>query len=880
MKILSVHVENFGKLSDVNIDFKEGTNILKEGNGWGKSTLATFIRALFYGLEGDGKRDDIQCERKRFAPWQGGAFGGSIVFETHGKTYYMTRFFGTKAAEDTFELRDNATNLPSSDYSDKIGEELFHINSESFMNTVFIRQSDAASSKATDDVNARLGNISDGMDLNKYALAETVIKDTLNAMSATRKTGEIAKDKARASEIKASLRAGTGLKDTISNLEARIKTVKSEADSVKSELSGILDRKKEAMRLERLLNDKKAYEALLNEVNLKESQLRERTARFPGKVPSKDEAKALETAASELKQAKAVYDSTAFNESEEVLYNNLIYTFKDGIPRAEDLDAAAADAEKLAALRAQTARNSLSEAEADKLNRYKTVYKDPESLRAETDATFARWNDRARMKGEIRLLEKDLSDKEYLYDEKRGSAVLTVIGFMLLLAGAVLFALDYIPGFENPVKVPFLSYILAAVGIALLVYKLKKSAGLKQDKRVLAADINGLKETISGYTDEIADIEEATERLLYDCGIAYDEVTVPKVLQGLLMDSYEYGTLAAKEKAAAEDDSFAVCERLSADIKDYLSKFSVFTEEPKYVSLLTELKGKTAHYQSLSAKSAGHRDAGAKCESLYNNIKFSLDTFGIAPGADIFETVEDVLDAQTECESLRELAADAKARLDEFSNTHNPVELTAPIPEDFETPDMLHEKEEELTARLDELKEALRIDTANLDGYRERYENWLDESDKLAELEESIEYKKKKLSLVEKTGEILAEAKESLTARYMEPLMKGFAKYYSVLTGEPADAYRIDADTNITVLEKGRQRASETLSAGYKDLIGFCMRLAMADAMYTGEKPTLVMDDPFVNLDDTKLKGAEKLLKEAGEVYQIIYLTCRDERRI
>ena len=99
-------------------------------------------------------------------------------------------------------------------------------------------------------------------------------------------------------------------------------------------------------------------------------------------------------------------------------------------------------------------------------------------------------------------------------------------------------------------------------------------------------------------------------------------------------------------------------------------------------------------------------------------------------------------------------------------------------------------------------------------------------------------------------------------------------------TGEPADAYRIDANTRITVLEKGRQRSSDTLSAGYRDLLGVCMRLAMADAMYTGEKPTLIMDDPFVNLDDRKIKGAERLLKEAGEDYQIIYLTCRDERRL
>ena len=532
MRILSVHVENFGKLSDVNIDFKEGTNIIKEDNGWGKSTLATFIRALFYGLEGDNKRDDISCERKRFAPWQGGAFGGSMIFETHGKTYYLSRFFGSKAAEDSFELRDNVTNLPSADYSDKIGEELFHINSESFMNTVFISQSDASSSKATDDVNARLGNISDGMDLNRYAIAEGVIKDTLNAMSATRKTGEIYKDKTRASAIKAELRAGIGLQDTIASLESRIKSVKAEADSVKAELSGILERKKEAMRLERLAHDKKAYDTLVEEVNTKESQLRERTALFPGKVPSKEEAKALETSASELKQAKAVYDSTAFNESEDALFNSLLYTFKDGVPGENDLGAAARDAERLAKLRAEAARNSLSEAETDRLNRFKTVYKDPKSLKDQTDEALSRWNERARMKGEIRLLEKDLSDKEYLYDEKKGSPVLTVVGLIFLIAGAVLIALDFIPNFDNPVKVPFLSYALAAAGLVLLILKAVKGAGLKQDKRVLAAAIGELREDISRYNDEIADIEESTGNLLYDCGIAYDEASVPKVLHG------------------------------------------------------------------------------------------------------------------------------------------------------------------------------------------------------------------------------------------------------------------------------------------------------------------------------------------------------------
>ena len=49
MKLISCHVENFGKLSGVDLSFAEGLNTFCNDNGWGKSTLAAFIRALFYG---------------------------------------------------------------------------------------------------------------------------------------------------------------------------------------------------------------------------------------------------------------------------------------------------------------------------------------------------------------------------------------------------------------------------------------------------------------------------------------------------------------------------------------------------------------------------------------------------------------------------------------------------------------------------------------------------------------------------------------------------------------------------------------------------------------------------------------------------------------
>ena len=45
MKLLECHVDNFGKLSNYDYRFSEGLTVIQEPNGFGKSTLAAFIKA-------------------------------------------------------------------------------------------------------------------------------------------------------------------------------------------------------------------------------------------------------------------------------------------------------------------------------------------------------------------------------------------------------------------------------------------------------------------------------------------------------------------------------------------------------------------------------------------------------------------------------------------------------------------------------------------------------------------------------------------------------------------------------------------------------------------------------------------------------------------
>lgn len=51
MKIRELGLKHFGKFSDRTIQIEDGINILYGENESGKSTLHTFIKSMFFGME-------------------------------------------------------------------------------------------------------------------------------------------------------------------------------------------------------------------------------------------------------------------------------------------------------------------------------------------------------------------------------------------------------------------------------------------------------------------------------------------------------------------------------------------------------------------------------------------------------------------------------------------------------------------------------------------------------------------------------------------------------------------------------------------------------------------------------------------------------------
>ncbi len=259
MRIISCHIDNFGKLHNYDVCFSDLTEVI-EKNGWGKSTLAQFIKAMFYGLSGNARKSITDNEFMHYTPWSNESFTGRLVFEANGKTYIIIRDF-SYGKKGFFELRDAITNKISNDFSEKIGEELFGMDRESFERTVFIDESSKVLLGATNDINAHIGNLSSAIDdINNYDVAEENLNDYLNKMSPTRKTGRIRIMKDELLLKKEKIKTKEMLERRIHECDKEIASLRANVENISQKKKIVLEKYKKTteMKIKQLEEEKLA----------------------------------------------------------------------------------------------------------------------------------------------------------------------------------------------------------------------------------------------------------------------------------------------------------------------------------------------------------------------------------------------------------------------------------------------------------------------------------------------------------------------------------------------------------------------------------------------------------------------------------------------
>lgn len=225
MKIISLNVQSFGKLKNVRLDFNDGVNVIQNANGFGKTTMASFIRAMLYGLS--SKIVGGMSELKRFAPWGNtGRFGGSIVLEHNGETYRIERFFGSTAKQETLTVVNAKTNKPVV-LSPTVGEALLGLTVDSFDRSAYYPQ-ESVELTANDNLEQRLANLMEN-GAEDYDKVQKNIRDYRRNLRLERGNGgEIYKLECRVRELQAELNAAQGADRRNSAIERRLSEISAE----------------------------------------------------------------------------------------------------------------------------------------------------------------------------------------------------------------------------------------------------------------------------------------------------------------------------------------------------------------------------------------------------------------------------------------------------------------------------------------------------------------------------------------------------------------------------------------------------------------------------------------------------------------------------
>ena len=772
MRIVSCYIENFGGLHHFSYDFKDGLNIVYEKNGWGKSTLAAFMKAMFYGLETTTKRSLDENEKKKYEPWNGGAYGGNLTFETDGRVYRVERFFGGKDKEDRFVLYDVVTGLESDAYTGNLGEELFGIDRVAFEQSVFMKQGVYAVSM-TDSVAAKMsGLMASGDDVDRYEKACERLDNEMKVYKKTGNKGKIAEVTEEIAILKRHIEETKQVEAALHEWKNKAEECSLEIEEGKTRKENLKVQMRKAGKQAALREKSKHYHALLEEKMKLETRVEELDRFFRNGMPEEEE----------LEQ-----------------YRNKMFAYKNTESKVTEQ---CEQDFKYPDLVSVLSRNPMTE--------------------AELDACEQKWNSLCEKeelleKKEIQLKELQLKEEEKkLYQRQKTKEIrnirIVLAVIFVVFCVFVYFAMGWM-------------YALIAVGVALVLAAVAMILWVKSKKKLTHQD-NENEELLQlqGECEELGRNIESGKNAVRMYLQAF-EVCEDREMQGMMnrlritLMEINAGEARKRELMQAEEKREEEKRLLRQELILFFRKFYPETSDVEEY-LLKEITQKRNDYRNVSGQYE------EKCKQLEQA-----------------EPVEEVAEEQL-------LSMEA-----------------------------LQQQEAVLEREILAKEEHFRQIKTTISEYTEMVEEGEKREAEKQELEELLAEYQAKYKLLEKTLKYLKTAQAEFSSRYLKKINEGYRKYAKLLNDARLNHSEVDLKLAVKTDESGARRDMAYFSKGTREAMELCTRFALVDALFDKEKPFVVLDDPFVNLDQDTLEGAMEILKCISTQYQLIYFTCHSSRK-
>lgn len=162
----------------------------------------------------------------------------------------------------------------------------------------------------------------------------------------------------------------------------------------------------------------------------------------------------------------------------------------------------------------------------------------------------------------------------------------------------------------------------------------------------------------------------------------------------------------------------------------------------------------------------------------------------------------------------------------------------------------------------------------------------LDElAERRAELSAKLEAHERRLAALVLLHELLQAERRRLSNLVAEPLNRRLRPWLTAIRGQTTSVVFDPDEGRITHLISQRGGRDVYLpfsehSTGMKDQISFLLRLILAQdlARQYGTRQFVALDDPLVNSSPTRRPELFRILQQAAEHLQILFVTCHDDR--
>lgn len=347
MKLISCYIENFGLLHTAEYHFKKDLDCQFSDNGTGKTTLTAFIEAMLYGI-GEGRKQTLdENPRRKYTPWQGGRFGGSLTIEVGKRKYIIERTFGTKPAEDVFRLIDADSGRISADYSENIGEELFGIDRDGFLRTAFLSEKNLRGKNDNKSISAKLSDLVgvDG-DVGEFDSAIKLLDERRKFYHKKGGSGEIANVKEKILECGRRIDALARLEEDTNKKEEELKALANEQTEVRAKKQSTNERLEILNAQRERKGHEEAYASMRAGLEAEKERFERTKEFFAAGVPSFEE---IDVARDSEKRAKALKEEAlAERGNEEYIHLDGFFKNKTSYTEIDDAEHAASLAEEKA----------------------------------------------------------------------------------------------------------------------------------------------------------------------------------------------------------------------------------------------------------------------------------------------------------------------------------------------------------------------------------------------------------------------------------------------------------------------------------------------------------------------------------------------------